>query len=282
MPRTSLGILGEFRYGRSIMADVVSGKVAVVTGAGRGLGQQVAIALAKSGAKVAVVARSANQVEETVGVIRDAGGQAIGVAADVSNVAAVDELAKRVRSELGPVSILVNAAGIFGPIQLVAESDPARWIETHSINTIGPYLTCRAFASDMLADRWGRIINFSSAAAFHTPGPLNSAYGTSKVALNHFTRHFAAELAGTGVTATVIHPGEVKTAMWAEIRDESQSLGEIATGYRDWAANVGATGGDDPQKAVDLVLEIILAADERMSGKFLWIKNGMQTPVASW
>ena len=70
----------------------------------------------------------------------------------------------------------------------------------------------------MMAAGWGRIINFSSAASLHPPGPLNSAYGTSKVALNQFTRHLAAELAGTGVTANVIHPGEVKTAMWASIK----------------------------------------------------------------
>jgi hypothetical protein len=70
--------------------------------------------------------------------------------------------------------------------------------------------------------------------------------------------------------------------MWAEIRDESQGLGEIATGYRDWAANVGATGGDDPRKAVDLVFEIVRAVDERLSGKFLWITDGMQAPIDSW
>jgi NAD(P)-dependent dehydrogenase (short-subunit alcohol dehydrogenase family) len=264
------------------MKPVLTDQVAVVTGAGRGLGQQVAFALAEMGAKVAVVARTVSQVDETVAEIRLREGKAIGAALDVSDVAAVDELARRVRGELGPVTILVNAAGVFGPIQLVADTDPARWIETLMINTVGPYLTCRAFARDMLSAGWGRIVNFSSAAAFHTPGPLNSAYGTSKVALNHFTRHLAAELAGTGVTANVIHPGEVKTAMWAGIRDDSQQLGEIAAGYRQWAANVGATGGDDPQKAVDLVREIILDPDPSHTGKFLWIKGGMQTPVPSW
>jgi NAD(P)-dependent dehydrogenase (short-subunit alcohol dehydrogenase family) len=264
------------------MKPVLTDKVAVVTGAGRGLGQQVAFALAEMGAKVAVVARTESQVDETVEQIRLREGKAIGVALDVADIAAVDKLARRVRSELGPVTMLVNAAGIFGPIQLVADTDPARWIETLMINTVGPYLTCRAFVGDMLAAGWGRIINFSSAAAFHTPGPLNSAYGTSKVALNHFTRHLAAELSGTGVTVNAIHPGEVKTAMWAGIRDDSQQLGEIAAGYRQWAANVGETGGDDPQKAVDLVREIIRHPDPSYTGKFLWIKGGMQTPIASW
>lgn len=264
------------------MGPELPGKVAVVTGGGRGLGRAVAQGLAQQGAKVAVVARTVSQVEETVNLIHNNGGQAIGVAADVSNVDSVDQLRDRVRRELGPVTILVNAVGIFGPIQLVAESDPARWIETIQINVIGPYLTCRAFAPDMLAAKWGRIVNFSSAAAFHTPGPLNSAYGVSKVGLNRFTRHLAAELAGQDITVNAIHPGEVKTDMWAAIRDESQASGPIAEDYRQWAANVGETGGDDPQKAVELVLQIILDNDPTHTGKFLWIKNGLQTPIASW
>jgi NAD(P)-dependent dehydrogenase (short-subunit alcohol dehydrogenase family) len=264
------------------MQQDLAGKTAVVTGAGRGLGQRVALGLAAAGAKVAIIARTESQVVDSVRLVRDAGGQALGIAADVANAATVERLHKRIATELGPTTILVNAAGVFGPIQLVHESDPARWIETLMVNTVGPYLTCRAFLPDMLAAGWGRIINFSSAAALHSPGPLNSAYGTSKVALNHFIRHLAAELAGKNITANVIHPGEVKTAMWAAIRDESQPLGAIGEGYRDWAGNVGATGGDDPQKAVDLVLEIIRDPDPAHSGKFLWIKGGMQTPIPSW
>ena len=72
----------------------------------------------------------------------------------------------------------------------------------------------------MLEAGWGRIVNVTSAASLHPPGPLNSAYGTAKAALNQFTRHLAAEIAGSGVTANVIHPGDVKTDMWADIRDE--------------------------------------------------------------
>ncbi len=109
-----------------------------------------------------------------------------------------------------------------------------------------------------------------------------SAYGTSKVALNQFTRHLAAELAGTGVIACAIHPGEVKTAMWAAIRDESQATGELGAGYRRWADDVASGGGDPPQKALDLVLEIIHRADCSDNGKFLWIEGGIQQPIPSW
>jgi NAD(P)-dependent dehydrogenase (short-subunit alcohol dehydrogenase family) len=259
-----------------------SAKVAVVTGAGRGLGQRVAAGLAQRGLQVAVVARSSEQVDETVRLIRETCGTAIGVSADVSNVDSVQRMTSSVHDQFGAVSVLINAAGVFGPIQLVVDSDPQRWIETIAINTIGPYLTCRAFLRDMIDAGWGRIINFSSAAALHPPGPLNSAYGTSKVALNQFTRHLAAELNGTGVTVNVIHPGEVKTAMWAAIRDESQSTGVVGTGYRAWAGLVEKTGGDDPQKAVDLCLRLIDETDRPTSGKFLWIEDGMQAPIPSW
>jgi NAD(P)-dependent dehydrogenase (short-subunit alcohol dehydrogenase family) len=264
------------------MSQELSGKVAVVTGAGRGLGQCVAQGLALRGASVAVVARTEPQIAETVERIRAEGGQAVNIAADISDVASVERLREEVHAKLGPATILINAAGVFGPIQRVAESDAERWIETVMINTVGPYLACRAFVPDMLAADWGRIVNFSSAATLHVPGPLNSAYGASKVALNQFTRHLAAELAGSNVTANVIHPGEVKTAMWAAIREEASAQGDEAAGYRQWAASVGDSGGDDPAKALDLVLKIILDPDASHTGKFLWIENGLQTPIASW
>lgn len=260
----------------------LTGKTALVTGAGRGLGRHVAVGLARCGASLALVARHEDQLGETARLVEAAGGAALPASTDVSKLAAVETLAARVKREFQGVDILVNAAGVFGPIQPVIESDPERWIETIAVNTIGPYLTCRAFAPAMIKSGWGRIINFSSAAALHQPGPLNSAYGTSKVALNHFTRHLAAELAGTGVTANVIHPGEVKTEMWAAIQQESQTTGEAGEGYRAWARNVGQTGGDDPQKALDLVLELIDERSARISGKFLWIEGGMQKPIPSW
>jgi NAD(P)-dependent dehydrogenase (short-subunit alcohol dehydrogenase family) len=133
----------------------------------------------------------------------------------------------------------------------------------------------------MIDGGWGRIVNFSSAASLHPPGPLNSAYGTSKVALNRFTRHLAAELAGTGVTANVIHPGDVKTAMWASIKSEAAQA-EGAEALRRWAAEVGDQGGDDPEKTLALIDEMIDGKYAQTSGQFLWIEGGLQQPVESW
>lgn len=230
---------------------------------------------------MAIAARSVEQLAETERSIAEAGGTALSVAADVGAADQVARLRYQVLNELGVPSILINAAGVFGPIQHVFESDVDHWIDTIRVNTIGPYLTCRAFLDGMLAAGWGRIINFSSAASLHPPGPLNSAYGTSKVALNQFTRHLASELVGTGVTANVIHPGEVKTAMWATIKSESAKA-HGAEPFRRWAASVGDQGGDDPAKALELIQEIIDGKHAQTSGQFLWIEGGLQQPMQSW
>src|SRR4029079_12072105 len=194
----------------------------------------------------------------------------------VADVDAVLALGDRVRSEVGDPTILVNAAGVFGPIALIQETDPHDWVRTVLIDGIAPYLTTRVFLAGMLEEGWGRIVNVTSAASLHPPGPLNSAYGTAKVALNQFTRHLASEIAGSGVTANVIHPGDVKTEMWADIRDQSAALGPHAEGYRQWVSWVESTGGDDPQKAADLVLKLIGSESAAINGQFLWIEGGLQ------
>ncbi|TPK44714.1 SDR family oxidoreductase [Mesorhizobium sp. B2-5-4] len=260
----------------------LAGKVALITGAGRGIGRLAALRLARGGARVALVSRSMDQLNNTLEHIEARGGSGIVIAGDVASAESVASIKSEVEARLGPPSILVNAAGIFGPIQLVWKTDPAAWINTVMINTIGPYLTSRAFVEDMVRKRWGRIVNITSAAALHEPGPINSAYGTSKAALNQFTRHLAAELEGTGVTANVIHPGDVKTEMWADIRDGVSDLGPVAERYREWAAWVERTGGDDPEKASELIERLMGENAAHINGRFLWIKNGLQLPIPSW
>lgn len=260
----------------------LSGRVAVVTGASRGVGRRIAVRLARDGARVAVLARGQAGLEETLRLIEEVGGRGQVVVADLARPEAVEAARHSVEQQLGTVSILVNAAGVFGPIDLVKDTDPHAWIETIMINAIAPYLTCRAFVGGMIAQAWGRIVNVTSAAALHKPGPINSSYGTSKAALNQFTRHLAAELKGTGVTANVIHPGDVKTEMWAYIKESSQRLGSVADAYVQWAEWVEKTGGDDPEKAAELVADLMEEDAAHVNGQFLWIKDGLQAPVPSW
>lgn len=178
---------------------------------------------------------------------------------------------------LGVPSVLVNSAGIYGPVSLLKDSDPEHWIRTIQVNTLGPYLTCRAFVAGMIAGGWGRVINISSAAALHPPGPLNSAYAASKIALNAMTRSLAAELGGTGVTVNALHPGDLKTDMWQEIKDRAALLGEEGSGLRDWASWVEQTGGDPPHKAAERALYLLSDAAATINGQFVWIEGGLQS-----
>jgi NAD(P)-dependent dehydrogenase (short-subunit alcohol dehydrogenase family) len=259
-----------------------AGRVAVVTGGGRGLGRAIALGLAGRGALVAAVARDEDQLRETERLGRAAGGRIEAVACDVSDHAAVAVLASEVGRRLGAPTILVNAAGIFGPIALIKDADPEAWRQTIMIDAVAAFYTTNVFLAGMLEAGWGRIVNVTSAASLHPPGPINSAYGTAKVALNQFTRHLAAEVAGSGVTANVIHPGDVKTAMWADIRDCVAGLGPIAENYVSWADWVEETGGDPPDKAVTLVLRLTSDAGGDTNGMFCWIDDPLQPPIPSW
>jgi NAD(P)-dependent dehydrogenase (short-subunit alcohol dehydrogenase family) len=176
------------------MITDLTGKVAVVTGASRGLGQRVALRLAASGADVALIARGTAALDDTARQIAAIGRQSASFPLDLAALDATRAfaLAEEVTRQLGTPSILVNGAGIFGPILLFKDVDPAAWMETLTVNALSPILLTRAFVGGMIDRGWGRIVNVTSAASLHHPGPLNSAYATSKVTLNQFTRHLAA------------------------------------------------------------------------------------------
>jgi NAD(P)-dependent dehydrogenase (short-subunit alcohol dehydrogenase family) len=247
--------------------------LALVTGASRGIGLEIAKALASADYQVIAVSRK--PATETYVNITS-------MACDISDNNAVVALHKKVSAEQGTVQILVNAAGVFGPIALIKDSNPREWVETIMIDAVAAYYTSRIFLPGMLDKNWGRIINVSSAAALHQPGKLNSAYATAKVALNQFTRHLAAEIAGSGVTANVIHPGDVRTEMWADIKAKADALGADGADYKAWVDWVDATGGDAPTKAADLILKLISAESDHTNGLFCWIEDPLQAPIPSW
>jgi len=247
-------------------------KVALVTGASRGIGKEIARGLFDADHQVIAVSRN----------LADSDSRFINIEGDISDLNFVDQLSTQVLKDFGHIDILVNAAGVFGPIDLMHESDPQEWAQTIMIDAVAPYFLINKFLPGMLTNKWGRIINVSSAASLHEPGPINSAYGTAKVALNQLTRHLASELVGTGVTANVIHPGDVKTEMWGDIKNKVEAIGESAINYKNWVDWVDQTGGDDPQKAVDLVIKLISAVSDDVNGEFCWIDNPLQAPTKSW
>ena len=260
------------------MTDSSQG-IALVTGASRGIGRQIALGLIDAGHKVIAVSRNSFDTSE---LTTQQQSSIFSINGDVSDRLFVEKLAQQVSTEHGVVQILVNAAGVFGPFDLVQNTDPDEWAHTIIIDAIAPYYTTRYFLPGMLSSKWGRIINVGSAASLHTPGPLYSAYGTAKVALNQLTRQVASEISGTGVTANVIHPGEVQSDMWVDIQKKTAALGEAGNNQQVWVDWVDKTGGDDPKKASDLVLKLVSKESDEINGRFCWIDEPLQAPIPSW
>jgi len=267
-----------------IVAEVdLRGHVAVVTGANGGLGQQIAEALARAGAAVVMSARDGARLNEAARTIAsETRGEVTSVPADVTSAEEVARLQLETERRFEPATILVNSAGVFGPLAPFSKTDPGEWIGTLMVNAVGPYLTCRAFLPGMLATGWGRIVNISSAASLASPEVLNSAYSTSKAALNRMTRHLAAEVEGTGVAAAVMHPGSVKTDMWADIRDKVAGRGEASGPFGSWVDLVERTGGDPPARAAALVLELVDPSRHGRNGEFCWLDGGIEESIPSW
>ena len=196
-------------------------EVAVVTGAGRGIGRRVALVLAEEGFRVA--ANDLNAPDATVAELHDAGAGAIALPGDVSDEAAVRAMVGAVMDEFGRVDVLVNNAGI-STIVPAEETTLADWSRTLAVNLTGPFLTCREFGRAMLEAGSGSIVNVSSVAGLLGVGD-RAAYNASKHGLVGLTRTLAAEWGGRGVRANAVCPGWVKT----EMDDEDQAGG----GYTD-------------------------------------------------
>jgi NAD(P)-dependent dehydrogenase (short-subunit alcohol dehydrogenase family) len=250
--------------------DELQGQVAIVTGAGRGLGRAIALALARARARVGVVARSAEQLAETVRGVTEAGGEALAVVADVSDAAAVERMAREVERTLGPVDLLVNNAGTVGPLGPMWETDPGDWWHSIEVNLRGPYLCSHAVLPGMIERRHGRIINVSTGAAAVAVAHMG-AYVIAKTALIRFAENLAAELLNSGVSVFTLSPGTVRTAMAEQVLES-----EAGKKWLPWFPKLFHRGRDVPaEKAAQLVAQLAAGRADALSGRFIDVSDDL-------
>jgi NAD(P)-dependent dehydrogenase (short-subunit alcohol dehydrogenase family) len=214
----------------------------VVTGAGSGIGRSIALRLARDGCAVAVLDLDADVAEKVAGEIREAGGEALGIAADVSDRAQVDAAMSQVRSSLGPVLVLVNNAGMTGFREFLKITEE-KLDRIFRVNVYGTFHCSQAVVPDMLDAGWGRIVNISSSSA-QTGQQFMTHYAASKGAVIAFTKSLALELGTAGITVNTIPPAAIDTPMLRE----SERRGLLGGSVDEVAARipVGRVGtGDD-------------------------------------
>ena len=247
----------------------LANEVSVVTGAGRGIGREIALEHAREGAKVALLARSAGQIEETAAAIAAAGGVALAYVVDIVDIDAVARTFAAIESDLGPVSVLVNNAAAFGAIGPIWDVDPATWWRDVETNIRGTFNCSRAVIPGMMQRRRGRIINMTGGGTA-TSFPHGSGYATSKAGILRFTECVGDSLAGSGVLLFAMDPGLVRTSMTAfqlESAAGQKYLPDIEALF-ERGINV------PPSLAARLSVEIASGRFDKLAGRMLMAARG--------
>ena len=238
----------------------------MVTGGGRGIGRVVAGDLGRAGASVAVVARTRDEVESCAAEIVGGGGRAVACPADVTDAASLEAVAREVANGLGPVTLLVNAAGTMAAVGLPWEVEPRDWWLDVETSLLGSYLCARAFAPAMIERGGGRIVNVASNVALR-PSPFQSGYAAGKAGVLSLTEALAAAGSEHGLVAFAVSPGYVRTEMTNE-------MARAAAG-KPWGA--GLTSGQplEPERAALLITRLASGEADRLSGRYFHVLDDL-------
>jgi 3-hydroxybutyrate dehydrogenase len=252
----------------------LQGRIAVVTGASRGIGRAIARSLAEAGVAVALAARSDRQVDEAARELRDGGHRALPVSCDVTSPKEVEALFRRVGEELGAVDILVNNAGASSsaPVHRIS---PDEWNRLMAVNATGPFLCTKAALPGMMERVWGRVIMVASVAGLRG-GRYIAHYAASKHAVVGLTRSAALEVAGSGVTVNAICPGFVDTPMTRE--SVARIMEKTGRAEEEARAAIVATSPQgrlvEPEEVAAAVLYLCRAEARGINGATLVIDGG--------
>ena len=248
----------------------LAGKIALVTGAGRGIGRAIALGFAAQGARLALAARTVSELEETARQIAEISGEpgagTLVIPVDVTDKAGVDSMVKRTLDRFTNIDILVNNAGIGGPVGVLQDNDISAWMQTLQVNVIGPYLCCRAVIPAMVRQGGGKIINLAGAGANNGWAYL-SAYCASKAAVVRLTEVLSIELEEQNIQVNALGPGSIHTRMWEELRDGAADVN--ATDLHELGQMVTSGGGASLDDTA--ALAVFLAGDESggLSGRLI-------------
>jgi NAD(P)-dependent dehydrogenase (short-subunit alcohol dehydrogenase family) len=235
----------------------------------------MALALAKAGAAVAIVARSADQLADTVALIEGEGGRAIPLTVDVTDQQATEQMAREVEQQLGPVDLLVNNAGAPGVLGPSWEVNPDEWWRCIEVNLRGPFLCSRAVLPGMVARRRGRIVTTASSAGLW-PWTYASAYAIGKCAVIRFCENLAAETKEHGISVFSIMPGFVRSTMTEDIARSPQDERWLGG----WMHSSLAAGHDvPPERAADLVVLLASGQADALSGCYIDVEDDIAKMV---
>jgi NAD(P)-dependent dehydrogenase (short-subunit alcohol dehydrogenase family) len=247
----------------------LEGRCALVTGASRGLGQEIAARFVDAGANVLLVARDSQALGEAAEALarRAAPSQHVElVCGDVSDPATADAAVALATRKLGGATILVNSAGIYGPMGRLEENDWEEWVRAIRINLLGTVLFCRAVVPGMRRAHYGKIINLSGGGAT-APLPRFSAYAASKAAVVRFTETLAEELKSAGVDVNAIAPGALNTRLLDDVLAAGPE--QVGQGFYERAVQQSADGGVPLQKGAALAEFLASAASDGITGRLL-------------
>lgn len=234
----------------------LEGKAAIITGGSRGIGRSVARAFAEAGCAVMLAARDADHLAQTEKELRAVNPKVSAFRCDVSRPDQVKGLVDAAVRRFGSIQILINSAGILGPIGPASENDPVQWEETVRVNLVGTYLCCREVLPVFLRQGGGKIINLAGGGAAF-PWPRFSAYSASKAAVVRFTETLAAEVKDHRVQVNVIAAGANDTAMFRKAAEaEPQLLADLP---------------EDPLKTARLALFLASEASDHITGRFIHV-----------
>jgi 3-oxoacyl-[acyl-carrier protein] reductase len=243
---------------------MLRGRVALVTGAGRGIGRAIAVALSAAGANLVLAARSRAELEQTATQTAAPAASCLTVPADMASSGDIDQLVKIALERFGQIDLLVNNAGIQGPIGPLVKIDEQEWMHTLDVDLMGPVRCMRRVLPGMIARRSGKIVNVAGGGAT-APRPCFSAYAAAKVALVRVTETVAEEVRPYNVQVNAIAPGAVNTQMLEAVLRAGEAAGKELEAARRQQRN----GGTPPELAAQLVVFLASESSGALTGKLI-------------